>query len=146
MIMKTSTGILLVLSSAVLAGLALVLTSKRTPGARLLASGIAFTLPWAAHAALVPKPECSVLVLFDTHGPAAANAALVQAILAETGISAVVHTGDVFDSAELAQPWFDTPFHDVVARWPFYVASGNHDVADQATAEAFFSRPVPWSA
>lgn len=134
--MRAGTAILLSLLGTASAGIALRLARGRSAGLRAAAAGLAFAAPWAAHAAL-RSPECSVLFVSDTHGPAASNAALVRSMLLEDRISAVLHAGDVFDSDELAAPWFDEPFRDAVARWPWYAASGNHDMD---SADAFASR------
>lgn len=88
----------------------------------------------------VQVPDCSVLFITDTHGPAASNAPLVQALLEEDGISAVLHGGDVADAEDLYGSWFDTPFRPVEEHWPFWVASGNHDATDAGTKTAFDSR------
>jgi len=156
--MRVGTAIVLSLLGAAGAGLALRLTRGRSGGLRAAAAGLAFAAPWAAHAA-VRTPDCSLLFVSDTHGPAASNSALVRAMLLEDGISSVLHAGDVFDSDELAAAWFDEPFRDAVARWPFYVAEGNHDmVAPEAFAARFPVLParlscgsaevylLPWSA
>lgn len=88
-------------------------------------------------------PDCSALFVTDTHGPADENAALVQALLEEDGISVVLHGGDVADAADLYGPWFDVPFRPVQERWGFWAASGNHDAADAETEAAFsFRFPV----
>ena len=96
-------------------------------------------VPWAVHATEQPD-VCSVLFMSDTHGPAASNEALVDALLAEDGITAVLHGGDVADAADLYGPWWDDPFRDVEARWPFYVAQGNHDATSVGTKAAFAAR------
>jgi len=124
--MRARTAVILSILGAAGAGIALRLTRGRRGAWRAAAAGLALAAPWAAYAVL-RSPECSVIVLFDTHGPAASNGALVRAMLAEDGLSAVLHAGDVADSADLYGPWFDEPFRDAVARWPFYAAGGNHD-------------------
>jgi len=140
--MRAGTAILLSLLGAAGAGLALRLSRGRTAGLRAAVAGIAFAAPWAVNAA-VRTPDCSMLFIADTHGPAASNAALVRAMILEDGISAVLLAGDVFDSDNLAAPWFDEPFRDAVARWPFYVAAGNHDEdAQQAFAARFPALPA----
>jgi predicted phosphodiesterase len=157
-VVRIGTAIVLSLLGAAGAGLALRLSRGRTAGLRAAVAGIAFAVPWAVNAA-VRTPDCSLLFVSDTHGPAASNAALVRALLLEDGISAVLHAGDVFDSDDLAAAWFDEPFRELVARLPFYVAAGNHDMdAAQAFAARFPALParlvcghaevymLPWSA
>lgn len=97
----------------------------------------------AAQLLLSPElepPGCSMLFVSDTHGPAAENAALVEAMVAEEGVHAVLHGGDVADAADLYAPWFDVPFRPVEERWNVWAASGNHDAADAETRAAFGSR------
>lgn len=89
---------------------------------------------------MIPIVLCSVLFISDTHGPAAANEALVREMLTEDGIDAVLHAGDVADASDLYGPWFDEPFRDAIARWPWYVSSGNHDETDDGTKAAFDER------
>jgi predicted phosphodiesterase len=138
--LKFGTAIVLTVLGSAAAGAVAVVTRGKPDGLRLLASGLAFGVPWVVHAA-TRSPDCSVLVLFDTHGPAAGNVKLVAALLREQNVSAVIHAGDVADSADLYGPWFDVPFREVVARWPFYVASGNHDDATEF-ASRFPALPV----
>lgn len=102
-------------------------------------AAIMFLAPCVLYASEQP-PDCSLLFISDTHGPASSNSALADALLAEDEVSAVLHGGDVADTADLYGPWFDDPFQDAAARWPFYVASGNHDATDAGTKAAFASR------
>ncbi len=137
--MRLRTAFLLAAIGAAGAGVASYALRGKPEMLRLLAAGAAFGLPWAAHAALI-KPTCSFLFITDTHGPAADNAALVQAMLGERNISFVAHGGDVADSADLFPAWWDRPFASVRSSWPVYAAAGNHDYEDGLTSGAFAAR------
>lgn len=137
--MRFRTAALLTLLGAAGAGAAAYLLRGRPETVRLLAAGAAFGTPWIAHAAL-RKPTCSFLFITDTHGPAVDNAPLVRALLGESGISFVAHGGDVADSADLFQSWWDLPFRDVIARWRVLAAAGNHDYDTGLSSGAFAER------
>lgn len=119
--------------------MAAFLLRNQRPTLQFLGAGVAFSIPWAVQAA-TRKPSCSVLFVTDTHGPAADNRALVQALLAERDVNLLVHGGDVADSADLYTSWWDRPFADVTQRWPIAAASGNHDVEEASGSAAFAAR------
>ena len=121
------------LVGAAAAGAVDYILRKRPRHVRLLAGSTAFLLPFGAYALLSPtgllsaKSETTFLFITDTHGPAADNAKLVQAMLQESNVNFVIHGGDIADSDSLWGPWWDTPFSQVIAKWPVYPTRGNHD-------------------
>ena len=137
--MRDSTTVLLALLGAAGAGAAAYLLRDRPPYLRLLASGLAFGVPWAVHAATA-KPSCVFLFITDTHGSATINQRLVQAMLEEQDVSFVVHGGDIADEPRFWPVWWDEAFAPVRERWPVYAASGNHDLESAANAAEFAER------
>ena len=131
--MKVKTAVTLSLLGAAAAGTVDYVLRKRPRHVRLLAGSTAFLIPFGAYALLSPsgllstKPETTFLFITDTHGPAADNTRLVQAMLREPNVNFVVHGGDIADNDSLWGPWWDTPFSQVIARWLVYPTRGNHD-------------------
>lgn len=111
-------------------------------GIQLLAAGLAFVAPAAVAEAVdaLDPPSCVAAVVFDPHGPASHNGALAAALAAEPGLQLVVSPGDIADSGDLYDEWFDQPFAEVLRRVPWYSAGGNHDYATAAGAAAFAER------
>ena len=125
--------ITLSLLGAAAAGTVDYILRKRPRHVRLIAGSTAFLLPFGAYALLSPagllgtKPETTFLFITDTHGPAADNVKLVQAMLRESNVNFVIHGGDIADTEDLWRAWWDTPFSQVIAKWPVYPTRGNHD-------------------
>jgi len=136
---RAGTAFLLTMLGAAGAVLSEVVLHNQRPMVRLLGAGVMFTLPWGIHAA-ARHPLCSVLWITDTHGSALANQPLVAAMIQETGISRVIHSGDVADAPDLWSPWWDTGFREVRDRWTVDAASGNHDYEDDANRAEFTRR------
>lgn len=135
---RRTTAILAILG-AVGAGAAAYFLRGKAPSLRFLAAGAAFALPWGVHAALASVvPSCVFLFITDTHGSAAANRKLVDALLTEQGVAFVAHGGDVADA--YWSSWWDEAFRAVRERWPVYAASGNHDVETANSSAEFTAR------
>jgi predicted phosphodiesterase len=139
--LKFGTAIFLTAVSAASAGVASYLLKDRSEMLRWVITGAAVVSPWAAYGLIKQEnPTCSFLFVSDTHGAAVNNAALVRAMQQEEGISMVLHGGDISDTAELWPAWWNRPFAPVIAKWPVYAASGNHDVEYALGASEFAAR------
>jgi predicted phosphodiesterase len=128
--MNLKTALALTAISSAGAGLTYASLGQRPATSRLIASSIVFAAPWIVRL-LTLKTSCTFLFVTDTHGAAAANTRLVNAMLKEEGVKFVLHGGDVADNASLYPVWWDQPFQRVLDAWPVFAVPGNHDTTTE---------------
>lgn len=71
--------------------------------------------------------SCTIIFFTDSQGQPSCFSSVVGAMLGEPGVNIVLSGGDMADANNLWSAWWDRPAEPLLAKWPVYPVSGNHD-------------------